>query len=265
VVALSLISIRGYDGAALKLNLLQPVHWTALFDHKPPPPEPIMTFRVTFRATVALIVACVWLIQQAAGINFDLVQQTAVKRFGAQAGAAIRDWQQALEDVRKSSEREKLQFINAYFNGRVRWVDDQTTWGVQDYWATPLESLGRSQGDCEDYVIAKYFSLKYLGVPVAKLRLTYAKLRMGGPASTITQAHMVLAYYSSPDAEPLILDNLISEMRPASRRADLAPVFSFNTEGVWMTGGQPPPAGGSSGLTRWQDLLTRMNTEGFDV
>lgn len=224
-----------------------------------------MTFRVAFRAIVALLVVCVWLIQHAAGFNFEQLQQTAAKRFGPQAAAAIRDWQGALEDLRKSSEREKLQFINAYFNGRVRWIDDQITWGVVDYWATPLETLGRGQGDCEDYVIAKYFSLKDLGVPVSKLRLTYAKLRIGGPASTITQAHMVLAYYSSPDAEPLILDNLISEIRPASRRSDLAPVFSFNTEGLWMTGGQPQPAGGSSGLTRWQDLLTRMKSEGFDI
>ena len=220
---------------------------------------------MTFRAVVALLAVCVWLIQQAAGFNFDQLQQTAATRYGAQAATAIRDWQAALEDVRKSSERERLQFINAYFNGRVRWIDDQITWGVVDYWATPLEMLGRGQGDCEDYVIAKYFSLKNLGVPVSKMRLTYARARIGGPASTITQAHMVLAYYASPDAEPLILDNLISEMRPASRRADLAAVFSFNSEGLWMAGGQPQPPGGSSGLTRWQDLLTRMKSEGFDI
>jgi predicted transglutaminase-like cysteine proteinase len=224
-----------------------------------------MNFRVTSRAIVALAVLCVWLIQQAAGVNFDLIQQTAIKRYGAPAGNAMRDWQGALNESKSLAEIEKLRFINAYVNGRVAFVDDKTAWGVDDYWATPLESMGRAVGDCEDYAIAKYFSLKYLGVPVAKLRMTYVRARIGGPASTITQAHMVLAYYSSPDAEPLIMDNLISEMRPASRRSDLAPVFSFNTEGVWMTGGQPPPAGGSSGLTRWQDLLTRMKAEGFDT
>lgn len=220
---------------------------------------------MTFRAAVALLVVCVWLIQQAASFNFDQLQQTATRRFGAQAGNAMRDWQKALSDSAAAGEMEKLRFINAYINGRVTFVDDQTAWQVNDYWATPLESLGRAQGDCEDYTIAKYFSLKYLGVPVSKLRLTYARARIGGPASTITQAHMVLAYYSSPDAEPLILDNLISEIRPASRRSDLAPVFSFNSEGVWMAGGQPQPPGGSSGLTRWQDLLTRMKSEGFDI
>jgi predicted transglutaminase-like cysteine proteinase len=224
-----------------------------------------MTFRVTFRAIVALLVVCVWLIVQAAGFNFDLLQQTAAKRYGPKAANAMRDWQAALNDSKSSSEMEKLRFINDYINGRVTFVDDQTAWGVEDYWATPMESLGRGVGDCEDYVIAKYFSLRYLGVPVSKLRLTYARARIGGPASTITQAHMVLAYYSTPDAEPLILDSLISEVRPASRRSDLAPVFSFNTEGVWMTGGKPPPAGGASGLTRWQDVITRMKIEGIDI
>ncbi len=220
---------------------------------------------MAFRLVIALLVLCAWLVQQAAGFNFDLLQQTAARRFGPQAAAAIRDWQAALEDVRKSSEKEKLQFINAYFNGRVRWIDDQITWGVVDYWATPLETLGRGQGDCEDYVIAKYFSLKSLGVPVTKLRLTYVKLRLGNANSGISQAHMVLAYYPEPDAEPMILDNLISEIRPASRRPDLTPVFSFNSEGLWMSGGQPQPPGGSSRLTRWQDLLARMKNEGFDL
>jgi len=220
---------------------------------------------MTFRVVVALLVVCVWLIQQAASFNFDQLQQTAARRFGPRAANSIRDWQAALNDSNSLGEIEKLHFINAYVNGRVTFVDDQTAWQVNDYWATPLESLGRAVGDCEDYTIAKYFSLKYLGVPVSKLRLTYARARIGGPASTITQAHMVLAYYPSPDAEPLILDNLISEIRPASRRSDLAPVFSFNSEGVWMAGGQPQPTGGSSGLTRWQDLLTRMKNEGFDI
>jgi predicted transglutaminase-like cysteine proteinase len=222
-------------------------------------PAPIL------RPYIALLLVFLLLAQQASSYNFEALQQAAVKRFGPQAAAPIRDWQGALGDVRNSSEMEKLRYINSFINGRITFVDDQTAWGVNDYWATPVESLARAVGDCEDYTIAKYFSLRYLGVPVSKLRLTYVRARIGGPASTITQAHMVLAYYSEPDAEPLILDNLISEIRPASRRVDLAPVFSFNTEGVWMAGGQPQPASGSGGLTRWQDLLNRMRSEGFDV
>ena len=218
------------------------------------------------RAAIAFATLCVCLVLRAAGFNFDQLHQTAVKRFGAQAGVAIRDWQAALNDIRAAGEMEKLRFINAYINGRVAFMDDQVVWNQNDYWATPLESLSRAQGDCEDYVIAKYFSLKHLGVPVAKLRLTYVRARMGGPASSVIQAHMILAYYPTPDAEPLVMDNLISEIRPASRRPDLDPVFSFNNEGVYTAGAQASSAaGGASGLTRWRDLMTRMQVEGFDT
>lgn len=221
---------------------------------------------MTLRAVIALAALCVCLVLRAAGFNFDQLEQTAVKRYGAKAGTAIRDWRAALNDVRSVGEMEKLRFINAYINGRVTFMDDQVVWAQNDYWATPLESLSRAQGDCEDYVIAKYFSLKYLGVPVAKLRLTYVKARMGGASSGIIQAHMILAYYQTPDAEPLVMDNLISEIRPASRRPDLDPVFSFNNEGVYTAGAQAAgTAGGASGLTRWRDLLTRMQSEGFDT
>jgi predicted transglutaminase-like cysteine proteinase len=106
-------------------------------------------------------------------------------------------------------------------------------WGQSDYWATPLETLAKGKGDCEDFTIAKYFTLLEAGLPNEQLRLIYVKARIGGAASNVTQAHMVLAYYSEPDAEPLILDNLITDIRPASRRPDLQPVFSFNSMGIW--------------------------------
>lgn len=95
-----------------------------------------------------------------------------------------------------------------------------------------------------------------------KLRLTYVKARIGGAASTVTQAHMVLAYYANPAAEPLILDNLITTIRPASQRADLQPVFSFNADGIWVGGG-PNPNSSVDRLTRWRQLIDKMKTEGF--
>ena len=101
---------------------------------------------------------------------------------------------------------------------------------MSDYWASPLQALGKGMGDCEDYSLAKYFSLVSMGMPIAKLRLVYVRAQIGGQS----QAHMVLAYYPAPGAEPMILDNLVSEVRPASQRPDLEPVFSFNSEGLWQ-------------------------------
>lgn len=170
-----------------------------------------------------------------------------------------------LHDNQSAADLEKLRRVNEFFNRRVQFGDDQQIWGKSDYWATPMETLAKGAGDCEDFAIAKYFSLLSLGIPVQQLRLIYVKARIGGPASTLQQAHMVLAYYASPDAEPLVLDNLITEIRAASRRPDLQPVFSFNSEGVFAGAASNAAAGpgGISGISRWQELLQRAHAEGF--
>lgn len=190
--------------------------------------------------------------------------QAVQQRYGAGAVAATRDWSGVLSVFQGETEQKKLKDVNEYFNRKLRFEADQKIWGQNDYWATPIEALFKGSGDCEDYAIAKYFSLKLAGVPVSRLRITYAKARIGGMNSDTTQAHMVLTYYATPDAEPLVLDNLVSEIRPASRRSDLTPIFSFNSEGVWAAGSSAPQQGGGSRLSKWTDLVEKMRSEGFD-
>ena len=72
------------------------------------------------------------------------------------------------------------------------------------------------------------------------------------------------AWYRTPEVEPLILDNLASDMQPASRRPDLLPVFSFNTQGLWQGATGARGAGGPASLSRWTELLRRVRAEGFD-
>ena len=206
----------------------------------------------------------VWILGHAELFKLDNVIQAVQRLYGANAGAVVKDWYNALTIFQTGSEQQKLKDINEFMNRRLRFVDDQTNWGQNDYWATPIEAMLKGAADCEDYAIAKYVSLKAIGVPVSKMRITYVKARIGGPASTLTQAHMVLTYYPTPDAEPLVLDNLVGEIRPASRRADLQPIFSFNTEGLWQAGNTEAQPGGGSRLTRWNDLLEKMKNEGFD-
>jgi hypothetical protein len=74
---------------------------------------------------------------------------------------------------------------------------------------------------------------------------------------------MVLAYHAQPGAEPLILDNLITEVRPASRRPDLSPVFSFNGEGLWQGTGSQNSGDPVARLSRWRDVLAKARAEGF--
>ena len=199
-----------------------------------------------------------------AGVELDRLLQLAGQRYGDSGVASVNAWRDLLTETSNQPDTAKLRRVNDFFNRRIHFGDDSDIWGKRDYWATPLETLGRAQGDCEDFAIAKYVTLKLLGIPSDKMRLTYVKARIGGPQSSLVQAHMVLSYYPAPNDEPLVLDNLISDIRPASRRADLTTIFGFNAEGLWVGVVAPRAASPSQRLSKWQAVLTRMREEGID-
>lgn len=194
--------------------------------------------------------------------NFTQILQIAEKRYGplGPAQGRIEAWSQMLKSELNQPEREQLDAVNRFFNQQLNFQDDTRIWRQTDYWATPEESLIKGAADCEDYALAKYFSLRQLGIPSEKLRITYVK------ALSQNQAHMVLTFYSSPTAEPLVLDNLIGEIRPASQRKDLLPVYAFNAEGLYLPGANGGKrSSDSKKLSRWQDVLKKMQAEGFAV
>jgi predicted transglutaminase-like cysteine proteinase len=198
------------------------------------------------------------------GMDMDRLVLLASQRYGNAGAASVIAWRDLLIQAAGQPDAAKLRRVNDFFNRRIRFKEDTDIWGMADYWATPLEVLGRAQGDCEDFAIAKYVTLGLLGVPAEKLRLTYVKARIGGPQSTVVQAHMVLSYYPAPGDEPLVLDNLISDIRPASRRSDLTTAFGFNAEGLWVGGATPRAARGTHQLSKWQSVLARMREDGID-
>jgi predicted transglutaminase-like cysteine proteinase len=183
----------------------------------------------------------------------------AARKLGPAALAATRELQAVLISARSLDDAGKLDAINKFFNRQLLFRDDTEVWNQVDHWASPLESLSQGQGDCEDYAIAKYFSLLALGMPTARLRLVYVRAQLG----TVVQAHMVLAYYASAGAEPLVLDNLAGEVRKASQRPDLAPVFSFNSDGLWQGVGTQAAGDPVARLSRWREVLAKARTEGF--
>jgi predicted transglutaminase-like cysteine proteinase len=194
--------------------------------------------------------------------EFSQILQIAEQRYGPLGAAQgrIEAWSQMLKSEANQPEREQLDAVNRFFNQQLSFQDDIRIWRQTDYWATPEESLIKGAGDCEDYALAKYFSLRQLGVPSEKLRITYVK------ALTQNQAHMVLTFYSNPAAEPLVLDNLIGDIRPASQRKDLLPVYAFNAEGLYLPGANGGKrSSDSKKLSRWQDVLKKMQAEGFAV
>ncbi|MFC1895924.1 transglutaminase-like cysteine peptidase [Thermodesulfobacteriota bacterium] len=190
--------------------------------------------------------------------NFRINQEVlkrAENKYGKDAAERLLAWENLIRQGNSSSDLAKLQKTNQFFNERIQFVDDIDLWMVNDYWATPIEFLCKRAGDCEDFAIAKYFTLKAMGMPEKKLNIQYVK------ALQYNVAHMVLTYFSSPGAEPLVLDNLVDSIDPASKRIDLLPVFSFNGTGLWLAKqrGRGKLAGSSSRLKSWGNLLERMS------
>jgi predicted transglutaminase-like cysteine proteinase len=181
--------------------------------------------------------------------------QKVESKYGPTATNRLRSWESIIRGNQNLPINEKLNLVNNFFNG-ARFVDDRDLWNKKDYWATPVEFIGQDAGDCEDFSIAKYFTLKELGVPTQKLRITYTK------SVTYNQAHMVLAYYESPNSEPLILDNINKRIKPASQRTDLKPVYSFNADDLWLNRSRNSQlkAGKSSQIKLWLDLTNRIET-----
>jgi len=196
-------------------------------------------------------------------INFDALKTSASNQHPTQSSRVITQWQELIKTVETQPAKDRLIQINHFFHRHITYREDNAVWGQSDYWATPLQTLMQGQGDCEDYSIGKYVSLLQAGVPNEKLRLIYVRARIGGPSSPVTRPHMVLAYYPSADAEPLILDSLTRDVLPAGERTDLFPVFSFNSESLWVGGNRAPSTSPTQRLSHWRSVIERMNEEGI--
>jgi predicted transglutaminase-like cysteine proteinase len=224
----------------------------------PTAPDPLAIARPgRWRWVVLLVAVCSMAVQ--AWDPERIVQAAA--RHGELAVQGARALRLAMAAVQTQDEMTQASAVNDFFNRHLVYRDDRDIWGQVDYWASPLESLQKGLADCEDYAIAKYFTLTFLGVPHRKLRLVYVRITHSG----LVQPHMVLAYYPTPEGEPLVLDNMVTEMRLAGGRPDLSPVFSFNADGLWEGVGTVMLAGGgpTERLSRWRDALAKARLDGF--
>lgn len=219
-----------------------------------------LNFKVLFVSLLLLIGALFSLANIDVWVPEKLIKQ-AEKDYNRRAGQRIRDWRSLMSQASALTEKQKLKAVNRFFNQSIPYREDSSHWKRVDYWATPYEALGTNGGDCEDYVIAKYYSLIMLGIDTSKLRITYVQ------ALKLNQAHMVLAYFPEPDSVPLVLDNLTSKIKPANERKDLHPVYSFNANGLWLEKmkGKGVLMGNPNKLDLWTSLRVRMNQLGMDI
>jgi len=174
--------------------------------------------------------------------------------YGGAAEKRARAWQELLLENSDSNDWNKINKVNSFINRNIKYKNDLSLWGKKDYWASPVETIGRGQGDCEDYAIVKFFSLLAAGVPESKMRLMYVR------QLEINEPHMVLIYFENKKAMPLVLDNYNPRILPANKRRDLKPIYSFNGEGLWMSKakGLGRKVKNSRGVSAWTKLLQRI-------
>jgi len=135
--------------------------------------------------------------------------------------------QKLLTNLKNEKPIKQLNFVNSWLN-RIKYQSDKKVYGVSDYWATLYEFVGKGKGDCEDYTIAKYYTLKELGFDINRLKFTYVvyKSRRGKKIS-----HMVLSYLkvAKPKTKDdiLILDNTNHKILPASKRTNIIKVIKM--------------------------------------
>ena len=150
------------------------------------------------------------------------------KEYGEQAVKRLSSLLTLMEGLMASPEDKKIFAVNRFFN-QIQYSPDIKTWQKKDYWASRLEFLGKGQGDCEDFAVAKFLTLMQLGVPEKKLFLTYVKA-VGYPEA----AHLVVTYYQTSGTVPFVLDNYNKRILPATQRKDLIPVYSFTGKDLYL-------------------------------
>ncbi|ARU56980.1 BTLCP family transglutaminase-like cysteine proteinase [Oleiphilus messinensis] len=172
-------------------------------------------------------------------------------------------WQDLIKQGQSWEDSRKLEETNAFF-ANFDWKADSTLWKTEDYWATPIETILSKAGDCEDFAVGKYLTLLALGIPMPRLRLTYAV------QVELNQAHMVLAYFPADRTDPLILDNLIPEIMPESSRPDLKTKYRFNDKAIWFHESLQSERkverdiSELAGFVKWNEMKQRLNSDPFN-
>ena len=144
---------------------------------------------------------------------------------GQSSACRLENWQEFLSQISNSNEADQIYRVHRYIN-RFKYVTDKRNWRRRDYWAIP-EQLFERGGDCEDYVIAKYLSLRALGIDADRLRVVVVYDRKK------REDHAVLAVLG-PN-ETVILDNYRRRvMSWTDMKHRYRPYYSLNENAVWI-------------------------------
>ena len=158
--------------------------------------------------------------------SFTTHELCSIEKSDRIAKNRILDYEKQIKCCSSLSRKKQLQKINFYLNTLLPQYDAVIN-KKEDNWETPKEFLRVGHGDCEDYVLIKYYSLIRLGFDEKKLFITVVKEKYYGGY------HMVLSYFKYKGKSPLVLDNLSFKILPMSKRSDLEAQYYINSTGVY--------------------------------
>ncbi|MEZ8914125.1 transglutaminase-like cysteine peptidase [Vibrio lentus] len=212
---------------------------------------------------LSIVMLCTLALKPAMSLHFSksdipVLVDKIKQHFGEKAHRRALDWITLVKESKDLPSGQQIVRVNDFFN-QLRFIPDEKLWGQRDYWASIAEFIGAGGGDCEDFTLAKFYTLVYLGVAPKDMKLVYVN------AVNYQEAHMVLAYFGSntqggttrKTQEPLILDNLDKTIKKASQRPDLEPIYSFDTEEIWLTKqiGQGNRIGNATTIKPWVQVI----------
>ena len=140
-----------------------------------------------------------------------------------QGNCALVRWREFLATIRHAPPMTQLKAVNDYLN-RIAYVADIENYGVDDYWATPRQFFAKG-GDCEDYAIAKYLSLRALGWPAERLRIAVVN------DTDRDLVHAALVVYHR--GAGYVLDIEIPEVTDQRKVPRYKPIFAIGETGWW--------------------------------
>ena len=153
----------------------------------------------------------------------EALRRTCQNLYGDRALIRVDALLSLMHELQDAEELVKLEKVNKFFN-QLLYVSDSRTWNRKEYWASRLEFLGKGQGDCEDYAVAKYLTLKQLGVE--EVFLTYAIM------TPSEERHLLVIYKGELGYS--YLDNYNQEIKAVHERIDFVPVYAFNEDTAFV-------------------------------
>jgi len=154
----------------------------------------------------------------------EAVFQEIARQHGEASAKRIRKVHDFVLENQSKPRREQLELTNDLLNG-LPWLTDSEKWKLEDYWATPFETLATFGGDCEDIAIAKYVVLRAMGVPDSTLFFAHVKTAKG-------ESHMVLVNFDEQRDAYFVLDNMHPDVLPGYERRDLTAIYLFQNDGT---------------------------------